>query len=126
MHRPIFLFLIGFLFLLNSCKPSTEKNKNPEVIVNDTLQVVQEETQKKEAQNGNFEEAFQDFLLTIKNEDAAAFSQFIDLERGLWIIENPGAMPKMTQVKNIQEFKREYQDRSFFTIREKLDKCHMK
>ena len=126
MKTYLFASVLSFMLLISACNPTTEKDRNPEIITDDTLQVIQEETQKKAPEKDAFQEAFQDFLLAIKNEDTTGFNQFINAERGLWIIENPGAMPKMTPVKNILEFKREYQDRPFFTINENLDKCNLK
>lgn len=73
-----------------------------------------------------FAKIFFDFQSAVYNEDAAAFNNYIDPELGLYIIENPGAMPKMTFVKDISTFKREFQGASFFTIKERLQTCELK
>src|SRR5688572_10761729 len=54
-----------------------------------------------------FNKAFQEFQSAVYNEDAEGVNPFIDPERGVYIIENSGAMPKMTLVKDIRNFKRE-------------------
>jgi hypothetical protein len=110
---------------LVSCKPSAEKDRDPDPVRNNTLQAIPEETHKKEPLKSNFEESFQDFLLAIHNQDLAAFNQFIDKEKGLWIIENPGAVPKLTQVKNIGRFNRKFQGSAFFSIHNKLEDCSL-
>jgi hypothetical protein len=68
---------------------------------------------------------FNDLQSAVYNEDADTFNHFIDQEHGLYIIENPGAMPRMTLVKDISNFKREFQDQSFFTIKIRLQTCQL-
>lgn len=82
--------------------------------------------QSKPIYISTFEKAFLDFQLAVFNEDAQAVNAFIDPEKGVYIIENPGAMPKMTLVKDIWNFKRTFQDQSFFTIKERLQNCKLK
>jgi hypothetical protein len=60
------------------------------------------------------------------NEDVQGVNAFIDPDLGVFIIENPGAMPKMTFVKDINGFKREFRGESFFTIKERLQACDLK
>ena len=91
-------------------KPDVNVNENPERAVYIT----------------KFNKAFQEFQSAVYNEDAEGVNQFIDQARGLYIIENPGAMPKMTLVKDIRNFQREFQNRSFFTIKEQLQSCQLK
>ncbi|MBK0401675.1 hypothetical protein I5M27_01680 [Adhaeribacter sp. BT258] len=69
---------------------------------------------------------FTQFQTAVYNEDADAFNHFMDSERGVYIIENPGAMPKMTLVKDIRNFKRDFQQQSFFTIKDGLQSCKLK
>lgn len=69
---------------------------------------------------------FGQFQSAVYNEDADAFNHFIDPERGVYIIENPGALPRMTLVKDIRNFKREFQGKSFFTIKDRLQTCQPK
>jgi len=73
-----------------------------------------------------FNKNFQEFQSAVYNEDADGVNLFIDQNLGVYIIENPGAMPKMTLVKDIRNFKREFQGRSFFTIKEMLQSCQLK
>lgn len=73
-----------------------------------------------------FANSFLDFQTAIFNEDFETFNQFIDPERGVYIIENPGAMPKLTQVKDIRYYKREPGEQSFFTIKDRLQSCKLK
>lgn len=72
-----------------------------------------------------FGTTFTDFLAALQTSDTASINQFIHPKYGLWIIEQPGAMPKMTHVTVISDFKREYQNKSFFTIAEEVKTCHL-
>lgn len=73
----------------------------------------------------DFQAAFARFFEELHNADTAGINQFIHPKYGLWIIEQPGAMPKMTQVFEIQKFGREYQNRSFFTIASEVQQCEL-
>ncbi|HSI90759.1 MAG TPA: hypothetical protein VK927_06545 [Adhaeribacter sp.] len=67
--------------------------------------------------------AFSDFQQAVYNEDTEGVNAFIDPEYGVFIIENPGAMPKMTRVTDISTFKRQFQELSFFSVKERLKTC---
>ncbi|WP_128396960.1 hypothetical protein [Botryobacter ruber] len=73
----------------------------------------------------DFEKAFQQFFAALQAADTAALQQFIHPAHGLWIIEQPGAVPKMTHVQHIGQFKREYQDRSFLTVKDEVQQCNL-
>jgi hypothetical protein len=73
----------------------------------------------------NFKVAFDKLFYALQQADTTLFNQFIHPEHGLWVIEQPGALPKMTHITKIQKFKREYQDRSFFTIAQDVQKCDL-
>ena len=73
-----------------------------------------------------FAKAFFDFQEAVFNEDADGVNAFIEPEWGVFIIENPGALPKMTLVKDIRNFKRDFRGESFFTIKERLQTCELK
>ncbi len=95
----------------------------------DSLQSVQEEPQRKGStpagDTTSFEVAFQAFFSALQASDTTAINQFIHPKYGLWIIEQPGALPRMTQVSNIKAFKREYQSRSFFTVAQEVQSCEL-
>ncbi|MEJ8803193.1 hypothetical protein [Pontibacter sp. H249] len=73
----------------------------------------------------DFHAAFARFFEDLHNADTAGLNQFIHPKYGLWLIEQPGAMPKMTQVFQIQKFGREYKNRSFFTIAPEIEQCKL-
>ena len=129
------LFLYLILLLIFSCdSPATE---NQHMVMeaprrDSVLAPIQkpdvnpDEDPERAVYISRFNKAFQEFQSAVYNEDAEGVNQFIDTERGVYIIENPGAMPKMTRVTDIRNFKREFQDLSFFTIKDQLQRCQLK
>ncbi len=103
---------------------ASEEAQEPE-----RLEEVQEEHERRNSTPGldtiGFESAFTLFLQALQLADTAALNQYIHPDYGLWVIEQPGAMPKMTYVTDIRDFKREFQDRSFFTVREEVTSCDL-
>ncbi|MER2996571.1 hypothetical protein [Pontibacter populi] len=125
------LWLGVTLLLAGSCTSEDSKTENKTIAEGtDSLEAVQEEPQRQDTKSTidtiAFEIAFEQFFTALQTSDTATINQFIDPEHGLWIIEQPGALPKMTRVKDISTFKREYQDRSFLTIREEVKTCDLK
>lgn len=94
------------------------------------LEEVQEEHMRRQRGQHQdtipFAQAFSFFLTSIQAADTSNVNQFIHPDHGIWIIEQPGAMPKMTRVDDIRAFKREFQDRSFFTIRDEVKDCDLR
>jgi hypothetical protein len=125
------LWLAVIVLLTTSCNPE-ERTAENRTIANgiDSLEAVQEEPQRQEdktiADTIAFKEAFGQFFRALQASDTATINQFIHPEYGLWIIEQPGAVPKMTHVTDIRNFKREYQDRSFFTVKDEVKTCDLK
>ncbi|MDO6392054.1 hypothetical protein Q4E40_18100 [Pontibacter sp. BT731] len=94
------------------------------------LEEVQEEHIRREGNPNqdsiSFGQAFSLFMTALQAADTTTLNQFIHPDQGLWIIEQPGAMPKMTRVTDIRDFKREFQGRSFFTIRDEVKTCDLR
>jgi hypothetical protein len=94
------------------------------------LEEVQEEHMRRQSGQHQdtipFAQAFSFFLTSLQAADTGKVNQFIHPDHGVWIIEQPGAMPKMTRVNDIRAFKREFQDRSFFTIRDEVKACDLR
>lgn len=89
----------------------------------DSLEALQEEPVRKDTTD--FRDAFEQFFTALQAADTATLNRFIHPELGVWLIEQPGALPKMTHVTDINAFKREYQDRSFFTVAEEVKACEL-
>ena len=132
-YLPVFAILI--LSLLSACdSPATENqhmvmeaHKKDSVLAPiQKPDVNVEDNPERAVYISKFNKAFQEFQSAVYNEDAEGLNQFIDQDRGLYMIENPGAMPRMTLVKDIRNFQREFQQRSFFTIKEQLKSCQLK
>jgi hypothetical protein len=131
MHRHLIVFLTYLFFLtaLTSCgqeekNQATQQSEEPK-----RLEQVQEEHLRRGNTPGldtmRFETAFALFLKALQASDTMTINEFIQPDYGVWFIEQPGAMPRMTHVTDIRHFKREYQDRSFFTVQEEVKSCDL-
>ena len=93
----------------------------------DSLEAVQEEPQRKENTPGSdtmsFEVAFGKFFNALQAGDTVALNLFIHPQLGLWLIEQPGAVPAYTHFRSIQAVRRSYQNYPFTSIREQMQEC---
>ncbi|WP_439880315.1 hypothetical protein ACSX1A_14260 [Pontibacter sp. MBLB2868] len=124
------LILFFSLFYLLSCTSETSNSDSSGTTVNSEANTNQGVTGNSSSDTGNtdstdFEAAFNNFFQALQTGDTAAINTFIHPDFGLWVIEQPGAVPKMTFVTDITDFKREYQNRSFFTIAEEMKACDL-
>ncbi|SIT94339.1 hypothetical protein [Pontibacter indicus] len=134
MRSTIFTFLACLLLWLGiaSCgSGDTEQNMAAQgADENERLEDVQEAHTRRAGDPGldsiSFDQAFSIFMTAVQASDTSTLNQFIHPDHGLWIIEQPGAMPKMTRITDIREFRREFQGRSFFTIRDEVKSCDLR
>ncbi|NDK56965.1 hypothetical protein GWO68_13645 [Pontibacter sp. BT213] len=117
--------------LISSCNSEQSTTQNTTIDQGiDSLEAVEEEPERTSdtptQDTVAFRAAFTQFFTALQASDTATINQFIHPKYGLWVIEQPGALPKMTQVTNISTFKREYQNRSFFTVRDEVKVCDLK
>ena len=59
----------------------------------------------------------------LRGHDAAVLNQLIDPEFGLWILEQPGAMPLVTRVAEVGAFRRASQNLPLFSLDKQLMAC---
>jgi hypothetical protein len=114
-HLNILLIIV----LLASC--NSQRHEETKVGTTSVSTTEKEQTPA----TSEFQNAFAKFFDALKESDTTMLNQFIHPEYGLWVIEQPGAMPKMTQVYDIRKFGREYQNRSFFTIASEIKQCDL-
>lgn len=119
--------LTGWL-LLSSCSSEDRMPVNEaEQEGVDSVEAVQEEPMRENYDSDTiaFEEAFSLFFAALQTSDTTTLNRFIAPSHGLWVIEQPGAMPKMTRVTDIRHFRREFEGRSFFTVRNEVKDCYL-
>ncbi|SFG48319.1 hypothetical protein [Pontibacter chinhatensis] len=112
-------FILALLLLLSACSPDRKPDGEQQT---NSLETEQEGTV---AADTTFEQAFNQFFSALQAADTAALNQFLHPKYGLWVIEQPGAVPKMTFVRNISSFKRAFQDRSFLTVKDEVKTCDL-
>ena len=59
----------------------------------------------------------------LRGHDAAVLNQLIDPEFGLWILEQPGAVPLVTRVAEVGAFRRSTQALPLFSLDKQLMSC---
>jgi hypothetical protein len=132
MHNSLYTWLAfaGALLCLTSCGTDEQNQATERADGHKRLEEVQEEHQRRRGSSArdttSFETAFSLFLKALHASDTATINQFIHPDHGVWIIEQPGAMPRMTHVTDIRHVKREYQDRSFFTVQDEVKNCDLR
>ncbi|MEJ8756341.1 hypothetical protein WG947_05005 [Pontibacter sp. H259] len=124
------IYLAGICLLCWSCTSETKQPESQPVKESiDSLEAVQEEPVREQtnvkADTIAFETAFTRFFKALQQSDTATINTFIHPTHGLWVIEQPGAMPKMSLVHDIRTFKREFQNRSFLTIKDEVKTCNL-
>lgn len=126
-----FICLTGFMLVLSSCHSDQTSTNNGALSSEgiDSLEAVQDEPLRQDENHAtdsvSFELAFEAFFTALQTADTATFNQFIHPVLGLWVIEQPGAVPHITHVQHISDFKRQYQDKAFFTVAEEVKQCDL-
>lgn len=127
MPRHLIHLLLLLCMLGSACTSEKQEAASTGANLNsggiDSLEALQEEPVQKDTTA--FADAFKEFFSALQAADTAALNQFIHPQLGIWLIEQPGAVPKMTHVKDINAFKREYQERSFFTVAQEMKECNL-
>ncbi|TXK20946.1 hypothetical protein FVR03_23915 [Pontibacter qinzhouensis] len=128
-HLLLLCCVVAYISACNNPDSSTRKGSATPPATPDSLEALQEEHQRKSNTPGtdtmSFATAFSHFFDALQASDTLTLQHYIDPENGLWVIEQPGAMPKMTHVQDLKTFRREYQQRSFFTIKTELPTCEL-
>ncbi|RDV13266.1 hypothetical protein DXT99_20540 [Pontibacter diazotrophicus] len=126
---PLLLLLLSFN---SACTPEQQNSDDERTLSSsgiDSLEAVQEEPQRKEDTPGtdtmSFEVAFEHFFRALQAGDTVGLNQFVSPERGLWLIEQPGAVPAYTHFQNIQAVQRSYQNQPFTSITEQMQECDL-
>ncbi len=111
------LNILLIILITTACTSQQQNEKEASTTLNS-------EAEKVKAAD-KFQYAFNQFFGALHKSDTVALNKFIHPGYGLWVIEQPGALPKMTQVFDIRKFGREYQNRSFFTVASEVKQCDL-
>lgn len=126
---PLLLLLIAFNSACSSEQQTTNHARSLSSSGIDSLEAVQEEPQRKKDTPGrdtmSFEVAFEHFFRALQAGDTVALNQFVSPQQGVWLIEQPGAVPAYTHFRSIQEVQRSYQNQPFTSIREQIQECDL-
>jgi hypothetical protein len=68
-------------------------------------------------------DAWQQFDRAIRAHDTLALQRLLDPKVGLWVLEQPGAMPLVTHVAHVRDFHRNYQNLPLYSLDQQLMTC---
>ncbi len=120
------LSILAFLLLLSSCGPDSRPGILGKLRIDSLLTTQEEPPQEAEAMDtASFEQAFGRFFGALQAGDTAALNQFVDAEQGLWLIEQPGAVPAYSHFRTIQQVQRKYQQQPFISINQQVKECQL-
>ncbi|TPE43895.1 hypothetical protein [Pontibacter mangrovi] len=117
------LFILVALLAFSSCGPNGH-NSNLGTERIDSLAAERESPHASGPDTAAFTQAFNRFFSALQAGDTAALEEeFVDAGKGLWLIEQPGALPAYHQFRSIKEVQREYQQRPFTSISQEMQEC---
>lgn len=116
--------ILAALVVCTSCGPDSRPGTLGSQRV-DSLQAAQEEARPAIPDSASFAEEFNRFFNALQAGDTAALNNFIHAQSGIWLIEQPGAMPAYSHFKSIQEVQRNYQQRPFTSINQEVKVCEL-
>ena len=89
----------------------------------DSLEALQEEPIRNDTTD--FQDAFEQFSIALQAADTVALNRFIHPELGIWLIEQPGAVPAYAHFRSIQAVRRSYQNLPFASLKEQVQACEL-
>lgn len=120
MIRP-FKLIVAIIFLVFvACSETTQSDNNTQeqqqdTIVNAADTLITDEA-KKQADTISFLQFYQQLVAAIETKNEAAFNQLFYKDYGLYIIESSGAMPEVSKVYEIENYKSSATKQGFFSL----------
>lgn len=107
----LIIVILTSVFECKSPAPSyqTEENKA-------TSTAITSENVEEQLQDEKFLQFYEKTVAAINTKDTLAFNQLIYANYGLYIIENPGAMPEVTKLYDIKKYKSKITEQHFFNL----------
>ncbi|MBW6481505.1 MAG: hypothetical protein K0B10_00450 [Vicingaceae bacterium] len=112
-------YIFIFLFFLIACtdnqtNESTQQQQLDSLTVKTGLITV--ENAKLMPNTNSFLQFYQQLVTAIETKNAAAFNQLFYKDYGLYIIENSGAMPEVSKIYEIENYKSSTTKQGFFSL----------
>ena len=134
MRIPIGLTSLALIFLLVACDTKNPNGMPDEPTGQGSMKVATDTPPKPDSAAARTENAVMPadtsvagaWLLlegALRGHDAEVLNQLIDPEFGLWILEQPGAVPLVTRVADVGAFHRSYQNLPLFSLEKQLMTC---
>lgn len=113
------IILISIVLALVACSEATQNNNNTQEqqdTVANTADTLITDVAKKQADIISFLQLYQQLITALETKNVAAFNQFIYKDYGLYIIESSGAMPEVSKVYEIENYKSSATKQGFFSL----------
>ena len=134
MQFPSFLCTAAFVLLLAACETKNPNGMPDEPVGQGPVEVATDNPPKPDSAAARTENPVMPadtsvagaWLLlegALRGHDAEVLNQLIDPEFGLWILEQPGAMPLVTRVAEVGAFRRAHQNLPLFSLDKQLMAC---
>ncbi|WP_400192227.1 hypothetical protein [Hymenobacter sp. B81] len=121
---PLAQVLLAGLASLSSCQSNDAPGSRSPADLRAPGEVIKEQPLPATSQpDTSLPAAFTRFTDALRQADTTALNGLIEPAHGLWILEQPGALPLLTRVGDIRGFRRENQQRPFFSLAAELMPC---
>lgn len=116
MINPFNLVFTFFVFALISCSETTQTDNKQQNIIANTTDTLITDIAKKQTDTTDFLQFYQQVISAIETKNSMAFNQLFYKNYGLYIIENSGAMPQVSKVYAIEQYKTTLTAQGFFEL----------
>ncbi|MDP2059148.1 MAG: hypothetical protein Q8J97_05365 [Flavobacteriaceae bacterium] len=112
---------ISIVFTLIACTETTQNDNSKQKSLLDTIAETVDTSittvDKKQPDTSSFLQFYQQLVTAIETKNAAAFNQLFYKDYGLYIIESSGAMPQVSKIYEIENYKSSATAQGFFDLR---------
>ncbi len=120
MIKPFKLIIAIIVLTLIACSETTQSDNSTQEPQQDTVANVADtlitDGVKKQAEPTSFLQFYQQMITAIETKNTAAFNQLFYKDYGLYIIESSGAMPQVSKVYEIENYKSSATKQGFFSL----------
>jgi len=107
---------VSFLISFVACSEASQNDNNIQEQQQETIDTSIANVTKEQVDTTSFLQFYQQLVAAIETKNAAAFNQLFYKDYGLYIIESSGAMPQVSKVYTIEQYKTTGTAQGFFDL----------